>query len=69
MELLSLESQTLTDGFRRKIDSAVRRIRTLIAKSGRQPLDVDIIQERLSFENSMYSDKYSFRRHPYLISD
>jgi ERCC4-related helicase len=42
MELLSLESHTLTDGFRREIDSAARRIHTLIAKSGRQPLDVDI---------------------------
>jgi ERCC4-related helicase len=53
MELLSLESHTLTNGFRREIDSAARRIHTLIAKSGRQPLDVDIIQESLSFENSV----------------
>ena len=53
MELLSLESHTLTNGFRREIDSAARRIHTLIAKSGRQPLDVDIIQENLSFENSI----------------
>jgi ERCC4-related helicase len=53
MELLSLESQTLTYGFRREIDSAARRIHTLIAKSGRQPLDVDIIQERLLLENSV----------------
>jgi ERCC4-related helicase len=53
MELLSLESQTFTNGFRREIDSAARRIHTLIAKSGRQPLDVDIIQENLSFENSI----------------
>ena len=53
MELLSLESNTLTDGFMREIDSAARRIHTLIAKSGRHPLDVDIIQENLSFENSI----------------
>ncbi|MGC1932061.1 MAG: helicase-related protein, partial [Candidatus Nitrosopolaris sp.] len=53
MELLSLESHTLTNGFRREIDSAARRIHTLIAKSGRRPLDVDIIQESLSFENSV----------------
>jgi hypothetical protein len=53
MELLSPESHTLTDGFRREIDSAARRIHTLIAKSGRQPLDVDTIQENLSFENSI----------------
>jgi ERCC4-related helicase len=53
MELLSLESHTLTNGFRREIDSAARRIHTLIAKSGTQPLDVDIIQENLSFENSI----------------
>ena len=53
MELLSLESHSLTSGFRREIDSAARRIHTLIAKSGRQPLDVDIIQENLSVENSV----------------
>lgn len=53
MELLSLQSHTLTNGFRREIDSAARRVHTLIAKSGRQPLDIDIIQENLSFENSV----------------
>ena len=53
MELLSLESHTLTNGFRREIDSAARRIHASIAKSGRQPLDVDIIQESLSLENSV----------------
>ena len=53
MESCSPESHTLTDGFRREIDSAARRIDTLIAKSGRQPLDVDTIQENLSFENSI----------------
>src|SRR5215467_5562688 len=53
MELLSIESHTLTNEFRREIDSAARRIHTLIAKSGRQGLDVDIIQENFSFENSV----------------
>jgi hypothetical protein len=53
MELLSVESRTLTNEFRREIDSAARRIHTLIAKSGRQGLDVDIIQESFSFENSL----------------
>ena len=53
MELLSLESHTLTDGFRKEIDSAARRIHTLIAKSGRQLLDVDIIQQSLSLKNSV----------------
>ncbi|MDQ6668333.1 MAG: DEAD/DEAH box helicase [Thermoproteota archaeon] len=53
MELLSLESSTLTDGYRREIDSAARRIHTLIAKSGRQSLDVDIIQQSLSLKNSV----------------
>ena len=53
MELLSLESHSLTSGFRRETDSAARKIHTLIAKSGRQPLDVDIIQENLSVENSV----------------
>ena len=53
MELLSLESLSLTSGFRREIDSAARRIHTLIAKSGSKPLDVDIIQENLSIENSI----------------
>jgi ERCC4-related helicase len=53
MELLSVESHILTNKFRREIDSAARRIHTLIAKSGRQGLDVDIIQENFSFENSV----------------
>jgi ERCC4-related helicase len=53
MELLSVESHTLTNEFRREIDSAARRIHTLIAKSGRRGLDVDIIQENFSFENSV----------------
>ena len=53
MELLSLESRSLTSGFRREIDFAARKIYTLIAKSGRQPLDVDIIQQNLSVENSV----------------
>jgi ERCC4-related helicase len=53
MELLSAESHILTNQFRREIDSAARRIHTLVAKSGRQGLDVDIIQENLSFENSV----------------
>ena len=53
MELLSLESHSLTSGFRREIDSAARKIHILIAKSGRQPLDVDTIQQNLSVENSV----------------
>ena len=53
MELISVESHTLTNEFRREIDSAARRIHTLIAKSGRKGLDVDIIQENFSFENSV----------------
>jgi Fanconi anemia group M protein len=53
MELISLESHSLTSGIRREIDSAARRIHTLIAKSGSKPLDVDIIQENLSVENSI----------------
>ena len=48
-----LESQSLTSGFRREIDSAARKIHILLAKSGRQPLDVDIIQQNLSVENSV----------------
>ena len=53
MELLSLESCTPTNGFRKEVVSAARRIHTLIAKSGRQGLDVDIIQETFTFENSI----------------
>ncbi len=53
MELLSVESHALTNEFRREIDSAARRIHTLIAKSGRQGLDVDIIQENFSLQNSV----------------
>jgi len=56
MELLSVESRTLTNGFRREIDSAARKIHTLIAKSGRQPLDVDIFQQNLSVENPVLLD-------------
>ncbi len=53
-ELLSLESGILTNGFRKEeIDSAARRIHALIARSGRQGLDVDIIQETFTFENSI----------------
>ena len=53
-ELLSLESCTPTNGFRKEVVmSAARRIHTLIAKSGRQGLDVDIIQETFTFENSI----------------
>jgi ERCC4-related helicase len=54
MELLSVESHSLTSRFRREIDSAARKIHILIAKSGRQPLDVDIIQNNLSIENSVF---------------
>lgn len=36
-----------------EIDSSARKIHILIAKSGRQPLDVDIIQENLSIENTV----------------
>jgi hypothetical protein len=53
MELLSVESDSLTSRFRREIDSAARRIHILIAKNVRQPLDVDIIQNNLSVENSV----------------
>jgi ERCC4-related helicase len=53
VELLYFESQTLTNTFRREIDSAARRIHTLIAKSGRNGVDVDKIQENFSFENSV----------------
>jgi Fanconi anemia group M protein len=53
MELISIESHSLTGEYRRKIDSSARKIHTLIAKSGRQPLDVDIIQENLSIENTV----------------
>ena len=53
VDLLSFESQTLTNTFRREVDSAARRIHTLIAKSGRQGMDVDRIQEDFSFENSV----------------
>ena len=51
--LFSLESRTFNNGFRKVVDSAARRIHTLIAKSGRQGLDVDIIQETFAFEDSV----------------
>jgi ERCC4-related helicase len=50
---LTLESRALNDGFRKAVDSASRRIHMLIAKSGRQGLDVDIIQETFAFEDSV----------------
>lgn len=49
MELLSLESHALTNQFRREVDYAARRIHVLIAKSGRQGIDVDIIRQKFSF--------------------
>jgi hypothetical protein len=52
-ELHSLESRTFNNGFRKAVDSAARRIHTLIAKSGRQGFDVDIIQETFAFEDSV----------------
>ena len=51
--LLSHESRTFNNGFRKVVDTAARRIHTLIAKSGRQGLDVDIIQETFAFEDSV----------------
>ena len=51
--MLSPESQTFNNGLRKAIDSAARRIHTLIAKSGRQGLDLDIIQETFAFEDSV----------------
>ncbi len=52
-ELFSLESRTFNNGFRKVVDSAARRIHTLIAKSGRQGLNLDIIQETFAFEDSV----------------
>jgi hypothetical protein len=52
-ELLSLESRTFDTGFRKAVDSAARRIHSLIAKSGRQGLGIDIIQEAFAFEDSV----------------
>jgi hypothetical protein len=51
--LLSRESGTATNGFRKAVDSAARRIHALIAKSGRQGLDIDIIQETFALEDSV----------------
>jgi Fanconi anemia group M protein len=51
--LLSRESGTAINGFRKTVDSAARRIHTLIAKSGRQGLDIDIIQETYALEDSV----------------
>jgi Fanconi anemia group M protein len=51
--MLSRESGITTTGFRKAVDSAARRIHALIAKSGRQGLDVDIIQETFTFEESV----------------
>ena len=50
--VLSPGSQTFNNGLK-AIDSAARRIYTLIAKSGRQGLDLDIIQETFAFEDSV----------------
>jgi ERCC4-related helicase len=53
MELISIESHSFTSEYRRKIDSWARKIHILIAKSGGEPLDVDIIQQNLSIENTV----------------
>jgi hypothetical protein len=50
--LFSLESPTFNNRFNKVVDSAMRRIHTLIARNGRQGLDVDIIQETFAFEDS-----------------
>jgi Fanconi anemia group M protein len=54
--LPSLESRISTNRFRKAVDSAARRIHTLIAKSGRQGLDIDIIQETYAFKDSVLLD-------------
>ncbi len=53
IDLLSIESYTLTNEFRKQVDSAARRIHQLAAKSGTQGLDVDTIKETYSFESSV----------------
>jgi Helicase conserved C-terminal domain len=51
--LFSLESPTFNNRFNKVVDSVMRRIHTLIARNGRQGLDVDIIQETFAFEDSV----------------
>ena len=67
MELLSLESHTLTDGLREEIDSAARRIHTLIAKKWKttvryairqRPLRSSTIRGQLTIENWKRLFKY-----------
>jgi Fanconi anemia group M protein len=53
MDLLSIESYTLTNEFKKQVDSASRRIHQLVAKSGTQGLDVDTIKETYSIDNSV----------------
>ena len=58
MDLLSLESYTLTNEFKKQVDSASRRIHQLVAKSGTQGLDVDTIKETYSIDDSVLLDLY-----------
>ena len=51
--VLSPGSHTFTNAFRKAVDSAARRIRILIAKSGRQGLNLDIIQDTFALEDNV----------------
>jgi hypothetical protein len=53
MDLLSTESYTLTNEFKKQVDSASRRIHQLVAKGGTQGLDVDTIKETYSIDDSV----------------
>ena len=52
-DLLSSESYTLTNEYKKQVDSASRRIHRLVAKSGTQGLDVDTIKETYSIDDSV----------------
>jgi Fanconi anemia group M protein len=51
--VLSPGSHTFTNAFRKDVDSAAKRIRILIAKSGRQGLNLDIIQDTFALEDNV----------------
>jgi ERCC4-related helicase len=53
MSLLTLEEQRLTSHFRRQVDSAARRIHSLLAAKGRSGLDFDSICDQIGIDNTV----------------
>src|SRR5215510_533569 len=53
MSLLSLEEKRLTSKFRQQVDSAARRIHSLLASKGSSGLDFELICEELGIDSTI----------------